>query len=238
MKKEVLTKLIEKYHLAGNVESVKLDSKGGSLETTFVSDDQNVVGTVSAKNVGIEDSELGIFTTSQLVKMLGALEEEVDIKLNKVSDKCTSINFKDKDTDVSFMLADLSVIKKAPVLKSLPDFGIKIKLTKEFIEKFIKAKNALPDSDNFAVYSNGSGTKIILNYSTINSNRITFDTVTEKTMDTKAITFSAKLFKEILSVNKNCESGTLEVSDKGIAKVEFKEGNYSSVYYLVQLQHS
>jgi len=238
MKKDVINKLIEKYHLNGNVESVKLDSKAGGIETTFVSEDQNVVGTVTAKNVGIEDSELGIFTTSQLVKMLGALDQEVDIKLNKISDKCVGINFKDKDTDVSFMLADLSVIKKAPTLRTLPDFGIKIKLTKEFIEKFIKAKNALPDSDNFAVTSNSSGTKIILNYSTINSNRITFDTVTEKAMETKAITFSAKLFKEILSVNKNCDEGYLEVSDKGIAKAAFKEGDYTSVYYLVQLQHS
>ncbi len=238
MKKELLSKFIEKYHLNGNVESAKIISKDNIIESCFVTEDQNVVGTVSLKNFGIEDCQLGVYTTSQLIKMLSALDDDIDIKLNKTNEKTVSLSFKDKDTNVSYMLSDISIIKNAPKPKTMPDFGISIKLSKEFIEKFIKAKNALPDADNFAITSNGTDTKIVLNYSTINTNRITFDTQTEKTQELKPLTFSAKVFKEILIANKNAETGILEVSEKGLARVSFKEKEYEAVYFLVQLQHS
>jgi len=122
-------------------------------------------------------------------------------------------------------------------MKGLPDFGVKIKLTKDFADKFIKSKNALPETENFAVESNGSGTKMILNYSTLNTNRITWPIIPEtSTNDLSATCFSANLFKEILSANKDADEGYIEVSKAGLARVSFTGKTYTSTYYLVQLQ--
>ena len=50
------------------------------------------------------------------------------------------------------------------------------------------------------------------------------------------ICFSSTLFKEILQANKDATSGKLEVSSAGLARVTFSGKDYSSTYYLVQLQ--
>ena len=50
--------------------------------------------------------------------------------------------------------------------------------------------------------------------------------------------FSSNLFKEILNANKDAETGKLEVSAAGLARVTFSSKSYSATYYLVQLQAS
>ena len=93
----------------------------------------------------------------------------------------------------------------------------------------------MPEADNFAVISNDNGTEIVLNYSTVNTNRIKFQVQASSTSALKATCFSANIFKEILSSNKNAETGVFEVSDQGLAKVTFTGKDFESVYYLVQL---
>jgi len=237
MEKKQLTGFIDKYHLAGNANSVRLDVKDKTLSCNFITDDQNVVGTVSMDNFDIDDVTLGVYATSQLTKLLTALDVDIKMRVNNADSTAYSINLSDKTTDVTFMLADLSVIRQVPAMKQLPDFNVKIKLTKDFADKFVKSKNALPETENFAIESDAMGTNMILNYSTLNTNRITWPTITEGAQsDLKATCFSANLFKEILVANKEHETGFIEVSSAGLARVSFTGKDYSSTYYLVQLQ--
>jgi ribosome-associated protein YbcJ (S4-like RNA binding protein) len=90
------------------------------------------------------------------------------------------------------------------------------------------------DSDNFGVISSGGETKIIINYSNVNTNRIVFNTATTEFADMEVVCFSAKLLKEILNANSGLD-GMLEVSSKGLARVTFENENYSAAYYLVKL---
>jgi|TARA_R110001592_G_scaffold137774_2_gene356095 hypothetical protein len=237
MEKKQLTGFIDKYHLAGNANSVRLDVKDNKLSCNFITDDQNVVGSVTMDNFDIDDVTLGVYATSQLTKLLTALDNDVKMRVNNADGTAFSINLSDSTTDVTFMLADLSVIRQVPAMKQLPDFNVKIKLTKDFADKFVKSKNALPETENFAIESDAMGTNMILNYSTLNTNRITWPTVPEgEQSDLKATCFSANLFKEILVANKEAEQGFIEVSSAGLARVSFTGKDYSSTYYLVQLQ--
>ena len=237
MEKKQLTGFIDKYHLAGNANSVRLDVKDKTLTCNFITDDQNVVGSVSMDNFDLEDVTLGVYATAQLTKLLTALDNDVKMRVNNADGTAYSINLSDTTTNVTFMLADLSVIRQVPAMKQLPDFNVKIKLTKDFADKFVKSKNALPETENFAIESDAMGTNMILNYSTLNTNRITWPTVPEGVqVDLKATCFSANLFKEILVANKEAETGFIEVSSAGLAKVSFTGKDYSSTYYLVQLQ--
>jgi len=49
MEKQQLNRFVSKYNLAGLVESVKWESKEGSLTTAFISDDKSVLGSVTMK---------------------------------------------------------------------------------------------------------------------------------------------------------------------------------------------
>ena len=237
MEKKQLTGFIDKYHLAGNANSVRLDVKDKTLSCNFITDDQNVVGSVSMDNFDIDDVTLGVYATSQLTKLLTALDDAITLRVNNADGTAFSIYISDKTTDVTFMLADLSVIRQVPAMKQLPDFNVKIKLTKDFADKFVKSKNALPETENFAIESDAMGTNMILNYSTLNTNRITWPTIpSADSTDLKATCFSANLFKEILVANKDHETGFIEVSSAGLARVSFTGKDYSSTYYLVQLQ--
>ena len=240
MEKKKLTSFIDKYYLAGNTESVKVECKDNTLNCNFIAGDQNVVGKVSMNGFNVKDCELGIYATSQLVKLLTALDSSIELAVNSTGGTTYSINLKDtNDTECIFMLADMSVIQQVPQMKQIPDFNVKIKLTSDFTEKFVKSKNALPDAENFAVRDDALGTDIILNYSSLNTNRITFDVssnATKITDDLKPICFSANLLKEILLANKDAKDGYLEVSQAGLARVTFIGPDYLSNYFLVQLQ--
>ena len=71
---------------------------------------------------------------------------------------------------------------------------------------------------------------------TIRNITVKFNLDTQGSTDMSVICFSSTLFKEILVANKDAESGRLEVSSAGLARVTFKGKNYTSTYYLVQLQ--
>jgi len=234
MEKSKFIGFINRYFLAGNTDSAKLIVKDNKLSTNFISADQNVIGEVVLNSFEAADADLGVYATSQLVKMLSAVDEKMDITFGEVDKKIYSMNFKDSSTSVTYMLADLSVIRQVPNLKSLPDFNVKIELNKDFANNFKKAANALPESDNFGVESNGEETKIIINHSSVNTNRIVFSTDTVEAASIDTVCFSAKLFKEILNANADA-TGLLEVSSKGLARVTFSNADYSSTYFLVKL---
>lgn len=234
MEKSKFIGLVNRYFLNGNTDSAKLVVENKSLSTKFISTDQNVIGEVVLKSFDAPDAELGVYATSQLVKMLSAVDEQMDLTFGEVDKKIYSMNFKDKSTNVTYMLADLSVIRQVPNLKSLPNFDVKIELNKEFANDFKKAANALPESDNFGVTSDGTDTKIIINHSSVNTNRIVFKAAAKEQVSMDTVCFSAKLFKEILNANSDA-TGLLEVSSKGLAKVTFSNADYESSYYLVKL---
>ena len=236
MKKSELLNFVGRYHLAGATTSVKWVAKDGKLETEFITDDQNVIGNVKANNLDLGNHELGVYATPQLVKMLSAIGDDLDVTVNGVDKTAVSMKIKDKDVNMTFMLADLSVIRQVPDLKNTPDWNASIEITKDFTTKFIKAKNALPESENFGLKCTDETVEMIINYSTINTNRIKFDVTAPNSTDMPVICFSSTLFKEILQANKDATSGKLEVSSAGLARVSFTGNEYSSTYYLVQLQ--
>ena len=149
MEKQSLNRFVSKYNLAGLVESVKWESKDGSLTTSFISDDKSVLGSVSMKEFEGSDSDLVYMIQPNLTKMLSVLGSDVDFSINDIDGKPVSLKFKDGSTNVNYMLADLSVIPNVPDLKQLPPFNVEIKLDANFISKFIKAKGALADENNF-----------------------------------------------------------------------------------------
>jgi hypothetical protein len=236
MEKQQLNRFISKYNLAGLVESVKWESKNSTLTTSFISDDKSVLGNVSMAEFELADSQLGIYDTTKLTKMLAVLGDTVDFTVSDIDGRPISLKFKDGSTSIDYMLADLSVIPNVPDLKKLPDFNVEIKLDSNFISRFIRAKSALSDENTFTFFCKGGNGKIVIGYSNINTNRISIDVDCKCEGDIQPISFSATYLKEILNANKEATDAVLKISSHGLAHINFKVNNFESNYYLVQLQ--
>jgi len=231
MKKVSIEKFINKYNLGGEVESVMIKSNDKQLAVKFVSDDKTLLGSVLLKESDFPDGEFGIYTTSQLKGLLGVLESNVDITATP-----QSLELKDTRTSVNYMLAKADVIPVVPELKQLPPFGIEIKLDDEFTSKFIKSKGALSESETFTfMYENGVG-KIVLGYSSINTNRVSLTVECTCEGDVKPISFSAKYLKGILEANRSSNSSVLKISTAGLVKMNFETDTLVSEYYLTEIK--
>jgi len=238
MNKSLLNTFIRKYHLKGNppVESVVWKVEDNKLTTRFMTDDQSVIGEVTLKSFKFDDVEFGIYVTSQLYKMLGVMMNEVDLTLEKKADKLVSIQFSDGKAKMNFMLAEMTIIPNVPSLKQEPDFDISIKMTKEFMQRFIKSKGALAEVETFTFLVEDEQPKLVIGYSsTINSNKIGLDVECTVPADMEPISFSAEYFKEILVANREAEEATLRISTEGLAKISFDINDFLSEYYLVEI---
>jgi hypothetical protein len=238
MEKSKLINFVSKYSLGGLIQSVAWNSNG-SLSTKFISDDKCVVGEVKMQNFNNSTSKFGVYNTDLLVKLLGVLGNTVNLQINGAEDKAFSLTFDDNSTTVNYMLADLAVIPPAPDLKELPPFDLEIPITKEFIDKFIKAKSALPGIEKFTIAKNRKTNKyeIVIGYANTNSNRISIGIDCTATEDIDPISFSAKYFNGILAANKDLNGGSLKVSSQGLAKVEFDIDDFEAKYFLVKLEN-
>ena len=236
MQKSKLDRFIQKYNLGGNVNSVKWKSNSDTLTTTFVTPDKSLLGSVKVDKFPFEDAELGVYQTDQLKSLIGVLGDDVSLKLTKFGDKAVSLNVKNGSASIDYVLSDLSVIADPPALKRLPEFGTSIKLDTKFINTFIKGKSALSDVDTFTILNGKNGVEVIIGYSSTNTNRVNISVETKTNEITDAVSFNANLFKEVLLANRECTSAVLEVSNEGLAKVNFKVDDYDSTYYIVAMQ--
>ena len=238
MNKQRLARFISKYYLNGTVNSVVLNSKSNSqqLGARFISGDKSLLGELVMDKWDFEDSDIGIYNTEQLIKLLSVVDDDINLSLTKSGDKSIALKVSDSTSSVNYMLTDTSIINEPPTLKSIPEFELNIDVTPQFINKFIAGKGALGETDNFTIITDGGSVKAVIGYSSVNTNRVTIPVTTTKASDIDNVSFNANFFKEVLSANKECESATLEVSSEGLSRITFKVDDYTSTYYLVAVQ--
>ena len=235
MNKQKLTRFINKYYLNGTVNSVVLKTNANrkQLSTRYISGDKTLLGEMSMDNWDFETSEIGIYSTDQLIKLLGVVDEDIRVHLTRAGDKAISLKINDSVSAVNYMLSDVSIINEPPQMKQIPNFELEINVTPSLIDKFISGKSALADEDKFTVITDGENTKLVIGYASVNTNRVTIPVTTNTKSLIDKISFNANLFKEVLSANKECESATLYVSSEGLAKITFKVDDFSSTYFFV-----
>jgi len=236
MEKNRIDRFIQKYNLNGNAEQVTWNFKDKSLTTKFIIDDKSLLGTVSMQNVDFDNMDIGVYDTAQLQKLLNVLSDDINLDVVRAGDKAVSLKVKNNKLSVNFNLSDLSIIPAPPTMKHIPDFGTHIELNKEFVDAFIRGKNALADTETFTLVNGRNGLEVIIGYAAINTNRVNIPVTTTKNNLEEHISFNADLFKEVLVANKECTSAVLEISNEGLARVNFKVDDYDATYYIVAAQ--
>jgi hypothetical protein len=236
MEKSKLQSFINRYYLAGNCEAVTLKEAEQSITCELIDMDQTVVGKIKWNTAPFMKGMLGINHTGALIKMLGAVGENISIDVKEAAGKNYAMKISEGTTQATFMLADTTVIPAVPTINAEPDYLVQIAVNDEFISKFIKAKNALPDAKNFAVQVQNGIVKFIINYTTVNSDNITFEVGTSPGVDMDPVCFSADKLKEVLVANRG-DVGQLHVSPDGLSRIDFVGADFESSYWLVMLQN-
>jgi len=235
MNKNNLLRFIQKYSLGGLIESVAWNAEGTKLSVRFISDDKTLLGEVEFNAFTSNPFNVGIYTTSLLKNMIGVLDSDIKLKVDKSGDKAVTLKLNSDDTETSYQLADLGVIPPVPDLKTLPEFTIEIDMTSQMVDKFIKAKGALSDIDTFTIFTEGGDLKMAIGYSSISTNRVTITCQKNVLVEIKPISFSAKYLKEILTANKEATNAKLKVSTDGLSHVEFQIDDFVCKYYIVEI---
>lgn len=246
MKKERFMDFIKRYHLGGKIESVVWKVENETLFVKFVAVDRSMLGMLQLKDFdGISDEvSLGVLTTSQLIKLLDFVGEDINISLDKVDQgdeiKVTSMKLLSKgNRRANFMLADLAVIPKPKNIKTMPTFGVSLNISKTDIDDFNKGKAALPDTKSFTMVKNPKTDKyeLVIGYSSQATNTAYLPVEYTSTEDIdRPISFSADFFKEILTANKTANSITANISNDGLCHVNVKDGDFDIDYYLAEIE--
>ena len=239
MEKNRLYNFIQKYYLNGLVEGTKIHVRDNKITTDFITEDRSTLGHITYNNIDIEDTTFGVFDTSQLVRMLNVLDNDINVNIVKVSDKPVNMKMvSTSGTQVTALLADLSVIADVPVMKKIPEFGLTFNVDEAFVNMYSKSKTALPDTDTFTIVPNNGSTKLVLGMSSVNTNRISLP-LTDVTLDDPLLdnkTINANVFKEILSVNKGTEA-KVELADAGLLRISYNDKDYTATYYLKTIEN-
>lgn len=237
MNKNNLQKFIQKYSLGGLIESVVWKANGNKLSVRFISDDKTMLGEVDYGKFDSTPFEIGIYTTSLLKNLIGILDNDLSLKVDTVGDRAAILKLTSEETETAYQLADLGVIPTVPDFKTLPEFNVDIEMAANMIDKFIKAKGALSDVDNFTVFTEGGDLKMAIGYATSATNRVTFNCQKGYDGVVIPISFSAKYLKEILTANREATSAKLKISTDGLSHIAFQIDDFVCNYYLVEISN-
>lgn len=238
MNKSKFVDFINKYHLNGGVNSVTIGVSGNTIQTRFISEDRTMVGNVemTSEELGdIGDEKLHIYRTDALLKLMSALNDDVQMNFLKNGNEVASVNMEDSaKTKVTFMMASPDAIPKVPSSTGDPEFQCVMELNNEFYSTFIKSRNAIPEAKNFAISSTDSEVTVTINYTNTSADNVKFIRNVMGNEEMKAIPFNVDHFKEIITANRGID-GEISVSSAGLAKIVFKDEEFTNVYYLIAL---
>ena len=236
MNKITLNTFIQKYNLGGSINSVKWSSDGQSLATRFISPDKSLLGELTLAKQSLPEFEVGVYDTPLLSKMLGTLADSIDFKLVNVDNNPVAFHLTDSVISADYVLAAVGVIPDVPDLKNIPEFNTLVNIDSQFINSFIKGKGALSDVETFAIKPTDNGVEFVIGYSDMNSNRISIKVQSGAVELKDSISFNANLFSQVLNANKECSKATLQISDKGLAFIEFSIDDFNVKYWFVSQQ--
>ena len=238
MDKKLLVQLIESFYLNGLATQVKFKVKNNEAHIKFATDNKDCIGEIKAP-VQLEDCEIGIFNTAQLLKLLNITNEYIELKLEKQGNHFLKLHISDNQFDLSYNLSDLGLIQDPGVVPNLPPYDLEFDINFDFTQKYIKAHNALDKPPRFeiGVTKDFQGEEVInfmVGEKSTYSNKVTFTEAGTVINQIKPVSFSAANFREIVSVAKSA-NGKAYLFKDGLLKINLEEEGVISEYFLVAL---
>ena len=244
--KSKLQSIISKYYLNGLVQSVRWLTEDNKLSISFTSENKDIAGDLICKNSPVENSEIAIFDTAQLNKLISVTNGELLLTLEKEHKVFSKLHIQDNSFNVAYSLADSLLVPKRGTINFPTEYDVIIELTPEIVNNFIKAKSALTDISDVMISTEEDpdrGTVVQFAFGDLNnfSNKIKYivDENIEVTLGKELkLPFNSDSFKNILAANKDLESGKLSLTEEGFMKLEFQSEDIKTLYYMVRKEDS
>ncbi len=247
MRKSDFQEFINKYYLGGisNLDGtffpvpIQIQDKVANV-ILKLSDGSTLISV--DMNMDIPDGEIIISDTPELSAVLNAFGPDIEVQPKKVQQYYfNQLHITDNEISAKFALADPVGVTERAKIKGIPQSDCSFKLTKDFTDKFLKAKRALTKSTIFAVIPDTFKNKLdfIINYSqdqNVNSITVPCENVEIKT-DFEPLFFNVNVFAAILSANTEYREATVDFSGNGFAVLKFKGEDYDSLYMMVSLKY-
>ena len=235
MQKTKITRFIEKYFLGGLVENALWDVKNNVLTTRVDGDGTSFKAMVAMIEFDVEDCQLPVYDTDKLTKLFSVLESDVTLNVQKMDDTPIAVNAKDKDTTITFNLADKDIIPVSGPLKVEPEWTGEFKMDSSAANKFINGCGALSDSVHFTFITTDS-VQIVLNYEkNRNVDKVSIPMTTITNDGIEELSFASQHLRNMLVANKDAESINIKVSNDGIMEVKCVGSDFMSTYFLLPL---
>ena len=235
--KNTLQAAIQKYYIAGRHNKVKWKVKDNTL--TVYAGESGKACKVVLNNFPLQDSELGIFDTDKLVRLLAITSGDLILTLQGQKELHNILNIADPNFDLTYTLADPLTIGKNLWVEDPDTFEVEINLEKEHIHNIVKAKSALSESPKMLITTNldidnNQVCEFIFGDMSGYANKISYKLYGIITKNDISIPFDAELIKDIFNVNKDIDVATLKLSDKGLLKLVFQNKDIESTYYILR----
>jgi hypothetical protein len=200
-----------------------------------------MIGEIVHTSFDLEDSEIAIYNTSQLDKLLNITLGDIDLRLEKTGRIFSKLIIEDASYKLNYSLADLLLIQQPGKVNDPDNYIVESTLGSDAILAMIKAKNAL-QSDNvaFTISQNFDGDQVLTMVFGDNSNHtnkieyIVPDTVITGDFPNFNIPFNSEMIRVILANNKDANQATMSLNIEGLLKLVFEGDNWKSTYYIVR----
>jgi len=240
-----LVSIISKYHLNGLNEAVKWEIKDKKLTIKFTTSNNTMIGTVTYDGIDLEDSIIGISSTSQLNKLINITNGYLKLEYVKQHKLITKLIVLDNQFTLNYALADTMIIPKAGEYIGDGIYNITADLDNESINAIVKAKSSLADSDTvvFKPFTNDDGDlqlEMQFGGNIEYSNKVSFylpNIQTNNLPHNFQAHYYSDTVKEIMYCNKDVAGGKMSINLDGIMKLEFDNGNLKSEYYIIQKEN-
>ena len=238
MEKKLLVQVIESFYLNGLSSQVKFKVKDNQVHIKFATDNKDCIGEVKAP-ITLEDCEIGIFNTGQLLKLLNITNEYIELKLEKQGNHFLKLHISDNQFDLSYNLSDLGLIQEPGVVPNLPPHDLEFDINFDFTQKYIKAHNALDKPPRFEIgitkdFQNESVVSFMIGEKSTYSNKVNFTENGNIINEIKPVAFNAANFREIVSVSKSAKGKAYLFKD-GLLRIKLEEEGIETEYFLVAL---
>ena len=173
--------------------------------------------------------------------MSSILDRDVNmsVEYNSKGDGVISLMMKDaKGKKLNYAASDLDIIDRDGKKGNVKAYDVVVTLNQEVISDILKANGALDRNPAITFVQKNDKFYIVFGYSQTNSNSIEFELEPDvMSEDFDVMSFPSDSLKEILAINnKRFEQATLEISEKGIMRLYFKDDTTVAEYWLVKLQ--
>ncbi len=236
--KSLLQSTISKYYLNDLHKSVKWRIKDNTL--TVYAQSEGLVCRVVLNSFPLHDSEIGVFDTDKLVKLLSITNGELLLNLIGQRSVYNTLNIEDQNFNLTYTLSDPLTIGKTSWTEDV-EYEVILDLSSEDLVHLIKSKTAL-DAESVVISTTSDFDKNKICEFTFSpesidesySNKISYQISGDIKEENINLPFNADKFNKILSNNKDSEYSKLSLSKKGMMKIEFTTAEINSVYYLLR----